>query len=116
MLFVIRSDSADGLESLRLSSEPLVVRLDPLPAGFALGVVDQLTARPAGAPPVIEAPEQGWERLRTQLADDLERSGAVLPQQLKLTLLGLARLSPSARRPFPWMPTSSAGCFRNAMR
>lgn len=94
LLLVTRSDNADGLESLRLSPEPMVVRLDPLPAGFALRVIDQLTQSPAGASPVIEAPERGWERLRIRLADDLERGGAVLPQQMKLALLGLARLKP----------------------
>ena len=81
-----------GLESLRLVPDPLVVRLDPLPPGFVLSVLDRLTARPAGAPPVIESPEQGWARLRLRLADDLERGGVVLPQQLKVALMGLTRL------------------------
>ena len=92
LLVVTRSDNADGLESLRLDASPLMQRLDPLPTGFALKVVDQLTERPQGTPAVIEAPERGWDRLRIRLADDLERGGAVLPQQLKLALLGLARL------------------------
>jgi hypothetical protein len=94
LLLVTRSDNADGLESLRLLPDPVIFRLDPLPAGFVLGVLDRLTSRPADTPPVIESPERGWSRLRERLADDLERGGAVLPQQLKVALLGLTRLTP----------------------
>jgi hypothetical protein len=94
LLLVIRSDNADGLESLRIYSDPLVVRLEPLSPGFVLRALDQLTTRAADAPPVVERPEKAWTRLRVRLADDLERGGAVLPQQLKVALLGLARLKP----------------------
>jgi hypothetical protein len=92
ILIITRSDNADGLESLRLADNPIVARLDPLPAGFILRVIDQLVSRPTGVAPVIENPEAGWNRLRVRLAQDLERGGLVLPQQLKIALLGLGRL------------------------
>ena len=57
LLLVTRSDNADGLESLRLLPDPLVVRLDPLPPGLVVGVLDRLIARPPEARPVIEEPE-----------------------------------------------------------
>jgi conflict system STAND superfamily ATPase len=53
LLMITRSDNADGLESLRLVDNPIVARLDPLPAGFVLRVIDQLVARSSGAAPVV---------------------------------------------------------------
>src|SRR5262249_37273589 len=41
---------------------------------------------------VIEDPEYGWTSLKARLSADLERAGAVLPQQLKVVLRGLSTL------------------------
>jgi hypothetical protein len=115
VLAITRSDNADGLESLRLVTDPIVARLDPLPAGFVLRIIDQLTTRPAGAPSVIEKPEAGWDRLRLRLAQDLERGGAVLPQQLKVTLhSATGNQSEAAGRIISRPPGSNAARFTRA--
>jgi hypothetical protein len=87
-----RSDTALGLESVRFV-EPetyMVPRLEKEFIGQLLNSITQPGTDSASA--VIENPEAGWTDLRDRLIDDLGRTGAVLPQQLKVALLGLATL------------------------
>lgn len=87
-----RSDTALGLESVRFV-EPetyTVPRLEKEFIGQLLNSITQPGADSTSA--VIENPEAGWTELRDRLIDDLGRTGAVLPQQLKVALLGLATL------------------------
>jgi hypothetical protein len=90
-LFATRSDTADGLESVRFVA-PQVYRLDRLNADFVLPLLTELTAHTEGAAPVVLAPDRGWERLKERLARDLSEDGAVLPVQMKMALQGLASL------------------------
>ena len=90
-LFATRTDTADGLESIRFAA-PQVYRLDRLNADFVLPLLTELTAHAEGAAPVVFAPDRGWERLKERLARDLSEDGAVLPVQMKIALQGLASL------------------------
>ncbi|MGH8070186.1 MAG: hypothetical protein ACRERE_34055 [Candidatus Entotheonellia bacterium] len=90
-LFATRTDTADGLESVRFVA-PQVYRLDRLNADFVLPLLTELTAYREGAAPVVIAPDRGWERLKERLARDLSEDGAVLPVQMKMALQGLASL------------------------
>ena len=92
LAIVTRSDTALGLELIRFA-EPETFTVPRLDKTFIGELLDSI-ARPAaeGAAAVIEAPEAGWTELRDRLIDDLGRTGAVLPQQLKTSLLGLATL------------------------
>jgi hypothetical protein len=80
-LFATRSDTADGLESVRFVV-PQVYRLDRLNANFVLPLLTELTADREGAASVVFAPDRGWERLKERLARDLSEDGAVLPVHL----------------------------------
>jgi hypothetical protein len=90
-LFATRSDTADGLESIRFV-DPQVYPLDRLNADFVLPLLTELTALAEGMAPVVFAPDRGWERLKERLARDLSEDGAVLPVQMKFALQGLASL------------------------
>lgn len=85
-VLVARSDSAAGLESLRLAL-PRLYSLNRLAPGFVLPLLEELTNRE-----VISHPESGWNDLRRELAADLERSGSVLPIQLRIALTSLSLL------------------------
>jgi hypothetical protein len=90
-LFATRTDTADGLESIRFTA-PQVYRLDRLNVDFVLPLLTELTANVEGANAVVFAPDRGWERLKGRLARDLSQDGAVLPAQMKIALQGLASL------------------------
>jgi hypothetical protein len=90
-LFATRSDTADGLESIRFV-DPQVYPLDRLNATFVLPLLTELTAQAEGIAPVVFAPHRGWGRLKERLARDLSEDGAVLPVQMKIALQWLARL------------------------
>ncbi|MDB5470271.1 MAG: hypothetical protein JWR84_1831 [Caulobacter sp.] len=91
IMVITRSDTSAGLHSARFteaSTSRTLTRLNPewLPKVFA-----QLT-REDDKGPVIENPEAGWVELQRLLETDLQRNGAVLPQQVRVTLLGLRKL------------------------
>jgi hypothetical protein len=90
-LFVTRSDTAGGLESIRFV-DPQVYPLDRLNADFVLPLLTELTALAEGMTPVMFAPDGGCERLKERLARDLSEDGAVLPVQMKIVLQSLASL------------------------
>jgi hypothetical protein len=90
-LFATRSDTADGLESIRFVT-PQVYRLDRLNADFVLPLLTELTTHRDGEPPVLFAADRGWERMKERLARDLSEDGTVLPVQMKIALQGLASL------------------------
>lgn len=90
-LFVTRTDTADGLESIRFVC-PEVYRLDRLNMNFVQPLLTNLTHDVEGSDPVVFEPDRGWERLKNRLACDLGKDGAVLPIQMKIALQGLACL------------------------
>src|SRR5262249_18836174 len=90
-LFATRTDTADGLESIRFA-RPEVYRLGRLNGDFVLPFLTELTANVDGENPVVYAPERGWERLKDRLARHLGHDGATLPAQMKIVLQGLASL------------------------
>jgi hypothetical protein len=90
-LFVTRSDTAYGLESVRFVNYQ-VYPLDRLNADFVLPLLTELTAHAEGTAPVVFAPDRGWEQLKERLARDLREDGAVLPVQMKIALQSLGSL------------------------
>jgi DNA-binding transcriptional ArsR family regulator len=84
--------STSGLECVRLIQKPAKTPLDRLDPGTAQEIIATLTNRSPEAKPVILNPDSGWTSLQSRLADDLRRRGALLPQQLKIALLGLRSL------------------------
>ena len=90
-LFATRTDTADGLESVRFVA-PQVYRLDRLNADFVPPLLTELTSYSEGTAPVVFTPDRGWERLKERLARDLSEDGAILPIQMKIALQGLAIL------------------------
>lgn len=93
LLAVTRADTASGLVCLRFMAQTRIISrtlprvdlvfLHPLLEGVA----------PANAqPPVISNPDNGWNDLRARLEQELRQQGAVLMQQVRTILLGLARL------------------------
>jgi hypothetical protein len=92
LLFVVRSDASTGLHSVRFTEANAVrpvLRLNP---NWFNRLLDQVL-RDDGRGPVIANPEDGWSELRQLVQLDLARSGALLPQQVRITLLGLRELS-----------------------
>ena len=69
-LFVTRTDTADGLESIRFVS-PQVYRLDRLNVDSVQPLLTHLTPDTEGSDPVVFAPDHGWDRLKDRLARDL---------------------------------------------
>ncbi|HEY44610.1 MAG TPA: hypothetical protein G4O11_11575 [Anaerolineae bacterium] len=90
-LFVTRTDTADGLESIHFVS-PQVYRLDRLNVDSIQPFLTHLTSDTEGSDPVVFAPDHGWDRLKDRLARDLSKDGAVLPVQMKIALQNLAGL------------------------
>lgn len=92
LAIVTRRDTALGLESVRFA-EPATFTVPRLEKHFIGQLMNSIAQSGADAgAAVIENPEAGWTALRDRLVDDLGRTGAVLPQQLKIALLGLATL------------------------
>jgi hypothetical protein len=90
-LFATRTDTADGLESIRFVT-PQVYRLGRLNGDFVLPLLTELTANDDEENPVVYAPEHGWDRLKERLARSLSHDGIVLPAQMKIVLQSLASL------------------------
>jgi hypothetical protein len=90
VVVVTRTDTAAGLTSVRFT-EPEIYRLDRLSSHFIGPLIGELTKdRDGGA--VIADPDYGWKPLLARVSADLERSGTILPQQLKIVLAGLGTL------------------------
>ena len=90
-LFVTRNDTANGLESVRFI-EPGSYPLDRVQSNLVVSLLDKITSANGDIRPAILNPERGWDRLKNRLATDLSEQGAVLPQQMKTVLAGLATL------------------------
>jgi hypothetical protein len=91
LAIVTRSDAGLGLESIRFV-EPETFTVPRLERHYIGNLLDSITRSDGEGGAVIENPEAGWTLLRDRLVDDLGRTGAILPQQLKISLLGLATL------------------------
>jgi energy-coupling factor transporter ATP-binding protein EcfA2 len=92
-IFATRSDASSGLECVRflpptdIASRD-VLRLKP---EYLSPLLNELA--PAEAqPPIISNPERGWSQLKSVLDNELQRNGAVLPQQVRTVALGLRAL------------------------
>ncbi|MGH7454800.1 MAG: hypothetical protein ACRENG_25815, partial [bacterium] len=90
-LFVTRSDTADGLESVRFVA-PQVYALERLQEAVVQPLLTELTSSADENAPIIYAPDRGWDKLKQRLASDLSQPGAILPAQMKIAFQGLARL------------------------
>jgi hypothetical protein len=91
-LFVTRADTAAGLESMRFVT-PQVYALARLQEAVVQPLLTELTTSVDENAPIIYAPDRGWDKLKQRLANDLSQSSAVLPAQMKIVFLGLARLT-----------------------
>ena len=89
LLIITCADTAAGLASARFAPA-VTFNLEPIGKQYVGQIFDQLLA--GETPPAIEDPDYGWLGLRARLSADLEQGGAVLPQQLKVVLLGLSTL------------------------
>jgi chaperone required for assembly of F1-ATPase len=90
LVVVTRTDTAAGLSSVRFA-EPETYRLDWLNSLFVGPLLAEL-ARDQDGQKVIADTDYGWTSLQARLSADLERSGTILPQQLKIVLAGLGTL------------------------
>ena len=91
-LFVSRREDQDVLETVRTLPKPVVLRLDRPPSGSTASIIDAVSTAYSSERIVIENPGATWPALKRRIAVDIERSGQVLPQQLKLVLQGLRSL------------------------
>lgn len=91
LVIATRSDTAMGLESVRfVNPETFVV--GRVQVNYIRALIDGLAVARDGEVAAIAEPGATWPDLRELLLADLERGGAVLPQQLKVALLGLTLL------------------------
>lgn len=90
-LFVTRSDTAGGLESVRFI-EPKTYRLDRLVSNPVLSLLDALTQPDASGKQVVSSPLHGWTRLKERLARDLFIDGVVLPMQMTVAFKAVESL------------------------
>jgi translation initiation factor 1 (eIF-1/SUI1) len=88
-LLVTRVDTRAGLASFELTEDRRSITVGPLAQGSLMPLLSSLTADD-GKGVVVSEPANGWEELKERLARDLPRDGLVLPQQVRLVLLGLA--------------------------
>lgn len=91
LVIATRSDTALGLEAVRFL-DPETFSVPRLEKTFIGELLDSIAPAAADGQAAIENPDAGWTKLRPRLTDDLGRGGAILPQQLKIALLGLATL------------------------
>ncbi len=90
-LFVTRSDTAAGLNSVQFLGAVEALRLDRVESPFILELLGRLTEGKPDAP-VIANPEAGWNKLRERIVRDISQQDVVLPQQLKIMLGGIQSL------------------------
>jgi hypothetical protein len=87
-LFVTRDDTSYGLECVRFLP-PEIYHLDRLRRGYALPLLEKLTARS-----VISNPEAGWQQLCQNICSDLESDGSLLPIQMRVAFRSIVDLRP----------------------
>ncbi|MHC2624951.1 hypothetical protein ACVIW2_006983 [Bradyrhizobium huanghuaihaiense] len=87
-LFVTRSDTAAGLNSVQFLGVVEALRLDRVASPF----ISELLTRLADGNSVIEDPEAGWNKLKERIVRDISQQDVVLPQQLKIMLGGIQSL------------------------
>jgi len=87
-LFTTRSDmlSGYGLECVRFC-DPRVYPLARLAPGYALSLLEKLTAGD-----VVANPENGFDRLKSRLCRDMESGGDILPVRMKIIFRSLVSL------------------------
>jgi hypothetical protein len=90
-LFITRSDTAAGLNSVQFLGPVEALRLDRVPSQYITELLTRLTE---GTPSekIIADPEFGWNRLRDRIIRDISQQDVVLPQQLKIMLGGIQSL------------------------
>ena len=91
IVFVTRSDTASGLESVRFL-QPRTYPLYRLNSDFVVPLLTELTHNDNEEGPVVYCPENGWDKLKRRFAHDLSQQGDVLPAQMKLAFKGLTHL------------------------
>ena len=95
LVIVTRSDASAGLHSIRFGDRTESVTIGRLGVEWLAQWLAQATADD-GKGEVISNPDSGWADLRRQLERDLAevgaKTGAVLPQQVRIVFLGLAKL------------------------
>jgi hypothetical protein len=90
-LFVTRSDTAGGLNSVAFFGAVPPMRLDCVRSPYIAELLTRLTE---GTPttPVIADPDAGWIKLRERIICDISEQDVILPQQLKIVLGGIQSL------------------------
>jgi hypothetical protein len=91
LMFVVRSDACSGLHSVRFTESNAARPVLRLNATWLPRLLNQVSSDD-GKGPVIENPEDGWTDLKRLVELDLNRGGTILPQQVRVTLLGLREL------------------------
>ncbi len=91
LIIATRNDMASGLEAARFI-EPLPYRVEKVAPQYLRDLIERLSGTASGTAGPIDAPLTTWPGLRARLLDDLASGGAILPQQLKVALLGLQGL------------------------
>jgi hypothetical protein len=95
LVIVTRSDASAGLHSIRFAEPPEGTTVGRLGAEWLSQWLAQI-AGDDGKGEVIANPDAGWTDLRARLERDLTPIGAaagvVLPQQVRIVFLGLAKL------------------------
>ncbi|GGY65435.1 ATP-binding protein [Pseudoduganella albidiflava] len=91
LVIATRDNMALGLEAVRFI-DPLPYPVDKVAPQYLRDLIERLSGTSSGASGAIDAPLATWPDLRTRLIDDLVSGGAILPQQLKVALLGLQGL------------------------
>jgi hypothetical protein len=95
LLVVTRSDASAGLHSIRLTDQPDSFTVIRLKLEWLVQWLGQLTADD-GKGDVIANPDAGWTDVKKQLERDLTPHGTsvsvVLPQQVRIVVLGLRKL------------------------
>ena len=119
LLAVSRSDLASGLSCFRFLPGDRIA-LYPLPKvelSFLHKLMDGI-APPSAERPIVSNPENGWNDLRDRLETDFRFRGAVLMQQVRTVLLGVAQLpvvTPRAYRRAGGMPGMETLVIRRAL-
>lgn len=90
-LFVTRSDTLGGLESVRFV-KPETYYLRRLDSTFIIALLEELVSFKEDEEPVISNPQSGWETLKKRLVNNLEYQRRILPIQVRTALKGLIKL------------------------
>lgn len=93
LVFVIRSDAASGLHSVCFAESYAARQVLRLKATWLPRLLDQVD-NDDGKGPVIAHPDDGWTDLKRIVELDLNKKGTILPQQVRIALLGLRDLTP----------------------